>query len=58
MPFFPVGPELRVFLEPLGLQEKQLIVLAVNNNQSVEYAGGSHWYVRQHAGSVCCVQIG
>ena len=34
--------ELEVFLEPLNLDTKDLIVLAVNNNDS-ERSGGSHW---------------
>ena len=37
------GPELKIFLEPLNLHEKKLIVLAVNNNASSETCGGSHW---------------
>lgn len=37
--------ELAVFLEPLCLEGKRLVVLAVNNNQSSDSAGGSHWYV-------------
>ena len=36
--------ELGVFLEPLCLQDRQMVVLAVNNNQSTDHAGGSHWY--------------
>ena len=39
------GPELGIFLEPLVLQEKGVVVLAVNNNASTDTAGGSHWYV-------------
>ena len=34
--------ELGIFLEPLNLDTKDLIVLAVNNNDS-ERSGGSHW---------------
>ena len=34
--------ELGIFLEPLNLESKDLIVLAVNNNDS-ERSGGSHW---------------
>ena len=40
-----IGPELGIFLEPLVLQEKEFISLAVNDNASTDTAGGSHWYV-------------
>jgi sentrin-specific protease 8 len=35
--------ELEVFLEPLCLHDKKLVVLAINNNQSTDHGGGSHW---------------
>lgn len=35
--------DLGMFLEPLCLPQKRLIFLAVNNNESVHQAGGSHW---------------
>jgi len=35
--------EVRVFLGPLELWRKELIFFAVNNNQSLLTAGGSHW---------------
>ncbi|XP_064400511.1 sentrin-specific protease 8-like isoform X2 [Halichondria panicea] len=45
------GPELSMFLDPLGLSDKDLVLLAVNNNASSEHSGGSHWsllvYVRK-----------
>ena len=34
-----------MFLEPLNLHSKDVVVLAVNDNSSSECAGGSHWYV-------------
>ncbi|XP_072880862.1 sentrin-specific protease 8 [Hemitrygon akajei] len=34
--------ELAIFLEPLALDQKSLVFLAVNDN-SVQAAGGSHW---------------
>ena len=37
------GPELQVFLEPLSLHDKDLVLLAVNDNQSRCAAGGTHW---------------
>lgn len=37
--------ELEIFLGPLDLAGKDLILMAVNDNQSAEYAGGTHWYV-------------
>ena len=40
-----IGPELGVFLEPLSLHSQDVVVLAVNDNSSSEYAGGSHWFV-------------
>ena len=40
---FHPGPELGIFLEPLKLDKKDLVVLAVNDNSSSEHAGGSHW---------------
>lgn len=41
----PVGPELGVFLEPLLLTSKELVVVPVNNNQDPSSSGGSHWSV-------------
>ena len=41
--FILIASDLGMFLEPLSLQQKQLIFLAVNNNESVHHAGGSHW---------------
>ena len=35
--------ELGIFLEPLNLDEKDLIILAVNNSNDPERPGGSHW---------------
>ena len=35
--------ELGIFLEPLQLEEKDLIVLAVNNSTDPDRPGGSHW---------------
>lgn len=35
--------ELQMFLEPLALHTKDLVLLAVNDNQSNRHAGGSHW---------------
>ncbi|CAI7997267.1 Sentrin-specific protease 8 [Geodia barretti] len=35
--------ELRIFLEPLALHTKDLVLLAVNDNQSNTHAGGAHW---------------
>ncbi len=32
-----------MFLDPLGLSDKDLVVLAVNNNASSEHSGGTHW---------------
>lgn len=40
---FLAGPELDMFLEPLNLHKKDVVVLAVNDNPSSERAGGSHW---------------
>ncbi|XP_003383983.1 PREDICTED: sentrin-specific protease 8-like [Amphimedon queenslandica] len=37
------GSELKMFLEPLSLCEKELVILAVNDNSSSEHSGGSHW---------------
>ncbi|KAJ7311406.1 hypothetical protein JRQ81_007034 [Phrynocephalus forsythii] len=38
----PSPEELAVFLEPLGLPQKKVVFLAVNDNAS-QGAGGSHW---------------
>ncbi|XP_077865152.1 sentrin-specific protease 8-like [Saccoglossus kowalevskii] len=35
--------DIGIFLEPLNLESKKLIFLAVNDNESRESAGGSHW---------------
>ena len=35
--------EVEIFLEPLNLIEKELIVMAVNNSQDPDRPGGSHW---------------
>jgi sentrin-specific protease 8 len=37
--------ELEVVLEPLSLHTKELIVLAINDNDSRDSAGGSHWSI-------------
>lgn len=38
-----IATELGAFLEPLNLPTKQFVFLAVNNNQSTNQAGGTHW---------------
>ena len=43
--FFSPGPELGIFLEPLSLDKKDVVILAVNDNSSSKHAGGSHWWV-------------
>lgn len=35
--------EIPVFLEPLCMEEKELILLAVNNANDPDQPGGSHW---------------
>ncbi len=35
--------EIPVFLEPLGLEAKEVIVMAVNNAMDPDSPGGSHW---------------
>jgi len=35
--------DLGTFLSPLNLPSKQFVFLAVNDNQVVNQAGGSHW---------------
>lgn len=37
------GSELGIFLEPLNLHSKKVVVLAVNDNDSLDKAGGTHW---------------
>jgi sentrin-specific protease 8 len=37
------GDELRMFLEPLKLQSKDIIIMTINDNSSLTTAGGSHW---------------
>ena len=37
------GSELSIFLDALSLHEKELILLAVNDNVLTTSAGGSHW---------------
>ena len=44
---FIIGPELGMFLDPLSLHSKEVVVLVVNNNASTDSAGGSHWCVNQ-----------
>jgi hypothetical protein len=39
------GDELRMFLEPLKLQSKDIIIMTINDNSSLTTAGGSHWLV-------------
>ena len=38
-----IGPEIGIFLEPLMLSEKELVVLAINSNASLTNSGGTHW---------------
>ena len=40
---FASSQDLVIFLEPLNLTEKELVVMAVNNSQDLERPGGSHW---------------
>jgi hypothetical protein len=35
--------ELGVFLEPRALHSRELVVAAVNDNQSTVLPGGAHW---------------
>lgn len=35
--------EIKTFLEPLGIQTKQFVFFALNDNDSPDRAGGSHW---------------
>lgn len=37
------GPDLKVFLDPLELSNKDLIILAINDNSSSYSSGGTHW---------------
>lgn len=39
----PVEADLGFFLAPLSLDRKELIFLAVNDNEAPDEAGGSHW---------------
>jgi len=39
------GIEIGIFVEPLDLPSHQLVFFAVNDNDSVHSAGGSHWYI-------------
>lgn len=38
-----IEAELGIFLDPLNLDQKELIFLAVNDNAEPDEAGGSHW---------------
>lgn len=38
--------EVGFFLEPLGLETKAYVFLAVNDNADHETAGGNHWLVK------------
>jgi len=37
------GIPLEIFLEPLGLEKKQFVFLAINDQLDLESPGGSHW---------------
>ena len=39
------GPDVAVFLEPLSLPSRKLIFFVVNDSESRDSSGGSHWYV-------------
>eukprot|EP00003_Mantamonas_plastica_P020605 TRINITY_DN3319_c1_g1_i14.p1 TRINITY_DN3319_c1_g1~~TRINITY_DN3319_c1_g1_i14.p1 ORF type:complete len:223 (-),score=48.09 TRINITY_DN3319_c1_g1_i14:24-692(-) len=45
MSFLNDVQECAIALEPLDLASRQVIVIPVNNNQSIEKMGGSHWAV-------------
>ncbi|XP_055518854.1 sentrin-specific protease 8 [Leucoraja erinacea] len=45
--------ELAIFLEPLALNQKSLVFLAVNDN-SVQAAGGSHWSLLHYSRDKDC----
>ena len=35
--------DVKGFVEPLGLTDKDLVFLAVNDQQSADETGGTHW---------------
>ena len=37
------GVPLEIFLEPLKLEEKDFVFLAINDQDDSESAGGNHW---------------
>ena len=42
--YISTGVEIGIFIEPLDLPSHKLVFFAVNDNDSKDTAGGSHWY--------------
>ena len=42
--YISTGVEIGIFIEPLDLPSHKLVFFAVNDNDSTDSAGGSHWY--------------
>ena len=42
--YISTAVEIGIFIEPLDLPSHKLVFFAVNDNDSTDSAGGSHWY--------------
>ena len=43
--FISLGVDIGDFIEPLNIPSHKLVFFAVNDNESTNSVGGSHWYV-------------
>ena len=43
--FIPSGVDIGDFIKPLNIPSHKLVFFAVNDNESTNSVGGSHWYV-------------
>ena len=41
---FLIGVDIGDFIEPLNIPSHKLVFFAVNDNESTNSVGGSHWY--------------
>lgn len=46
--------DIKLFLEPLGIDKKKFVFFALNDNNSPDVAGGSHWSLLVYSKSDSC----
>ncbi|XP_059052758.1 sentrin-specific protease 8 [Achroia grisella] len=46
--------DIKIFLDPLHINEKKFVFFALNDNNSPDRAGGSHWSLLVYSRPECC----